>query len=93
MAYQDHGLLSSQTIVYDRIKLVLLCNVPSRPNDLSVVFFNATIICFKNRNSLFQGVKIGGAIIIPYVREQTHKMTQLYTVCVGSKVHLNFYSN
>ena len=92
MGDQNPCILPVQNIVPHGVKLLDSADVLSRQNDPSVSLHDSTIVCLKLYQGWCQGVLLGLAFSAQ-LREQAPEMTQWYTVCLSSRVNLNFHFN
>ena len=90
MADQDPNIFPFHHIVLHRMKL-LGADILSWHDGPSVRLHNATIICLKLCQGWFQGCLLWQSISLAELGKQAPEMTQWYTVCLGSRVNLNFH--
>ena len=90
MTDQDPSIFPFHHIVPHRMKL-LGADVLSWHDGPSMCLHNATIICLKLCQSWFQGCLLWQSISLAELGKQAPEMTQWYTVCLRSRVNLNFH--
>ena len=90
MADQDPSIFPFHHVVPHRMKL-LGADILSWHDGPSVGLHNATIVCLELCQSWFQGCLLGQSISLAELGKQAPEMTQWYTVCLRSRVNLNFH--
>ena len=90
MADQDPSIFPFYHVVSHRVKL-LCADILSWHDGPSVGLHYATIVCLKLCQGWFQGCLLGQSISLAELGKQAPEMTQWYTVCLRTRVNLDFH--